>query len=288
MKSMTGFGRSEGSWKGRQYRVEIKSLNSKQLDINLRIPGSLREREMQIRTEVSKIFIRGKVDVGVYCDDSGREIKPAINTAVMQGYYDQLRAFCDHNKMQNVDILAAIVRLPEVVSSDTSSPEEDEWLFISGLLNEALQMTDEYRTREGKAQCNMFGQTINDIMSQQQLLLPLVERRNTRLRGRLEKGLKEVLSGEKIDQNRLEQELILYIERWDIAEELQRLHQNCAHFMEEMKDEARGRTLGFIAQEIGREINTIGSKANDAEIQKVVVSMKESLEQVKEQLANVL
>lgn len=288
MKSMTGFGRAEGAWNGRQYRVEIKSLNSKQLDVNTRIPSNLREKEMQIRTDVNQVLGRGKVDVGIFCDDAGREAKSTLNIPVMQVYYDQINEFCKRNGLENSDILASIVRLPEVVSSDFSAPGEDEWVFISGLLKEALQMTDDYRVREGNAQFKMFSQTIQEILAQQKVLLPLVEARNNRLRTRLEKGLNELLSSEKLDQNRLEQEVILYIERWDIAEELQRLQENCSHFTTEMNEQSRGRTLGFIAQEMGREINTIGSKANDAEIQKIVVSMKESLEQVKEQLANVL
>jgi uncharacterized protein (TIGR00255 family) len=288
MKSMTGFGRSEGSWHDRHYRVEIKSLNSKQLDINIRVPSALRDRELQIRTEAGKILGRGKVDIGVFCDDGGRETKTHLNTSAMQSYYTQLKSFCDSNGIQNSDLIASIVRLPEVVSSELSTMDEDEWLFISALLNESLLMTDEYRKREGLAQLNFFKQVMNEILRQQEMLVPLLVARNARLRNRLAQGLKELLKDENVDQNRLEQELILYVERWDVAEELQRLQQNCQHFLEELSCEARGRTLGFIAQEIGREINTIGSKANDFEMQKLVVVMKESLEQVKEQLANVL
>jgi uncharacterized protein (TIGR00255 family) len=288
MKSMTGFGRSEGSWNNRHYRVEIKTLNSKQLDINMRVPPALRDKELQIRTEAGKILGRGKIDIGIFCDDSGRESKSGLNTQIMQAYYHQLKDFCDNNGIQNTDFLAAIVRLPEVISSDLSSMEEDEWLFITRLFDEALVMTDDYRKREGLAQLNTFTTSIKGIMSQHEMLKPLLVGRNNRLRSRLEQGLKELLTEEKVDQNRLEQELILYVERWDVAEELQRLQQNCGHFLEELSGESRGRTLGFIAQEIGREINTIGSKANDFEVQKIVVVMKESLEQVKEQLANVL
>ncbi|MFM7104787.1 MAG: endoribonuclease YicC domain-containing protein, partial [Flavobacteriales bacterium] len=239
-------------------------------------------------TEAGKILGRGKVDIGVYCDDSGREMKTHLNTSVMQSYYTQLKSFCDSNGIRNSDLIASIVRLPEVVSSELSTMDEDEWLFISALLNESLLMTDEYRKREGLAQLNFFQQVMNEILSQQEMLVPLLVARNARLRNRLAQGLKELLKDENVDQNRLEQELILYVERWDVAEELQRLQQNCQHFLEELSGEARGRTLGFIAQEIGREINTIGSKANDFEMQKIVVVLKESLEQVKEQLANVL
>ena len=285
---MTGFGRAEGTWNTRQYRVEIKSLNSKQLDISVRVPLPLRDRELQIRTEVGKVLGRGKIDVGVFCDEGGREMKANLNTELMQAYFTQLKAFCENNRIENTDLLASILRLPEVVTSETSSMDEEEWLFVMSLVQEALLMTDDYRKREGLTQLNLFRHILNEILVQQETLVPLLVARNSRLRNRLAQGLKEVLKEENVDQNRLEQELILYVERWDVAEELQRLQQNGAHFLEELSGESRGRTLGFIAQEIGREINTIGSKANDFEVQKIVVVMKESLEQVKEQLANVL
>jgi len=288
MKSMTGFGRSEGSWKGRQYRVEIKTLNSKQLDLSLRIPAFLRERDLQIRTMVGQALVRGKVDVAVFCDDSSRELKTGLNTSVMQAYYNQLKEFCEQNEISNPDILTAVMSLPEVVLSDTATLEEEEWGLIAAVIVEALDKVDEYRLREGAAQYKVFMDTIKAILSQREMLISMVDARNARIRSRIEQGLKDLLLADRTDQNRIEQEIILYVERWDIAEELQRLMQNCTHFEEEISNESRGRTLGFIAQEIGREINTIGSKANDFEIQKSVVAMKESLEQVKEQLANVL
>ena len=287
--SMTGFGKSQFVFGQHQATVEIKSLNSKQLEINLRLPIAYRDKEQAIRSAITQHVGRGKVDCYITIENNGLS-NVSLNQAVFKEYYQQLEALSKElNPLVNPDFFSVISRMPEVVTTSKEELVDEEGALLMDQVNVALQMLKTFRQHEGEI-------LKEDILSRLKtigtLLLEVSQYESIRLsqlRERLEKGLQELAGSITIDQNRLEQEMIFYIEKLDITEEKVRLKKHLDYF-EWVADheENSGKKLGFVVQEIGREINTIGSKANCFEIQQIVVQMKDELEKIKEQLLNIL
>jgi uncharacterized protein (TIGR00255 family) len=288
LKSMTGFGKAEGVVGKRKYTVEIRSLNSKQLDLNLRIPSMFREKELDLRSWLSDRLQRGKADLLVYYESLEVEKRMTLNLPLIEAYYHDLREMTDRVGMPNPDFLNSIMRIPDVLKQENSELDENEWKGLMAVVHEAYKRFDSYRSIEGQKLALDFDLRVDLIRKTRLALQEPIKARNEKVREKLRNNLEELIPTDKVDQNRFEQELIYYLEKLDISEENQRLETNCEHFDAELKGEASGKKLGFISQEIGREINTIGSKANDAEMQRLVVVMKDELEKIKEQINNVL
>ena len=290
IRSMTGYGKAECELAQKKVTIEIKSLNSKQLDLNTRIPGVYREKEIEIRRELSDKLIRGKVDFSLFTESLGVESNCAINTALVKSYFSQLSEI-NFELGLNVSELTMqmIMQLPDVVKITREEPDESEWKIISGAIGEAIKALDIFRIQEGLSLYNDIIINLNMIRSLLVQITPYELERSNKVKERILEGLKELSSPEGVDHNRLEQEMIFYLEKLDINEEKVRLSNHCSYFIETLeKDEPVGKKLGFIAQEIGREINTLGSKANHTEMQKLVIGMKDALERIKEQLLNAL
>ncbi|HET6225214.1 MAG TPA: YicC/YloC family endoribonuclease [Bacteroidia bacterium] len=289
MKSMTGFGKSITEVAGKKINVEIRSLNSKQLDLNFRIPYIYKEKELELRSEVSKQVERGKVDVGIYLESIQDTAPVAINKTLAKFYYKELEGLSTElNEAQN--LLPLVLKMPEVLKAEKEIVELDEaeWKEIRNAMDQAIEAFQKFRSDEGKTLEKEFKSRIAIIASLLQEVVALDGLRIKNIKERIKNNLSEIIDKDKIDQNRFEQELIYYIEKLDITEEKLRLKTHLDYFTATMEEAAAGRKLGFITQEIGREINTIGSKANDSAIQKLVVQMKDELEKIKEQLLNVL
>jgi uncharacterized protein (TIGR00255 family) len=285
---MTGFGKAEGIVGKRKYTVELRSLNSKQLDLNLRIPSMFREKELDLRSWLSDRIQRGKADLLVYYESLEVEKRMTLNIPLIEAYYHDLKEMADRVGMPNPDYLNSIMRIPDVLKQENSELDENEWAGLMKVVEEAYKKFDAYRSVEGEKLAVDFDQRVQLIRQTRVALQEPIKIRNEKVREKLRNNLEELIPTDKVDQNRFEQELIYYLERLDISEENQRLETNCQHFEEELRGEASGKKLGFISQEVGREINTIGSKANDAEMQRLVVVMKDELEKIKEQINNVL
>ena len=288
LRSMTGFGKAEGIVGSKKLTIEVRALNSKQLDLSVRLPSIYREKEMDVRMYITEHVIRGKVDVLVYYETMEAEKRIALNRPIMEAYYKELKQFSDEMGMSQVDILNAIIRIPEVLKPENTELSDEEWQGVFQVMVQAVQQLGAYRKIEGDKLLDEFNARIDRILEERNALLKPMEERNKRMRETLRNNVSELIPEDKIDQNRFEQELIYYLERLDISEEYQRLETNCSHFKDELRGGCQGKKLGFVAQEIGREINTIGSKANDAEMQRMVVVMKDELEKIKEQINNVL
>lgn len=288
MKSMTGFGKATCELAGKKITVEIRSLNSRQLDLNMRVAPTYRDKEAEIRSELSRELERGKVDFSLYAEGAGEQQAAAINHPIALAYHKELKALAELIGEQRDEFLSLIIRMPDVMKQDKQEPDEQEWNAVHACIQDAIVAFQQFRLTEGQVLAKEFHQRINLLLQLLEHVVALDPQRAVTVRERLQKILTEQLSPEKIDQNRFEQELIYYLEKFDITEEKLRLKTHCDYFLKVMTEPASGRKLGFIAQEIGREINTIGSKANDAGIQKLVVQMKDELEKIKEQLLNVL
>lgn len=288
LRSMTGFGKAEATIGTKKFTVEVRSLNSKQLDLNMRLPSVYREKELDLRTWLSENIQRGKADALIYYESLEAEKRMAINKPLMVSYYQDLKEVADKAGMENADFMNALIRIPDVMKPESQEIDEEEWGKVFKLVEEAYKRFDQYRSIEGEKLKADFEWRINLILKLRDDLKGPLDARAKRVKEKLRNSLEEVIPVEKIDPNRFEQELIYYLERLDISEEYQRLITNCEHFQDELKGEASGKKLGFISQEIGREINTIGSKANDSDMQKIVVQMKDELEKIKEQINNVL
>ncbi|MBQ8457027.1 MAG: YicC family protein [Prevotella sp.] len=290
IQSMTGYGKAVVAYKGKKINVEIKSLNSKQLDLTTRIAPLYREKEMEIRQMIAERVIRGKVEMSVWIEkDAATEAVP-VNTALMESYFQQLKVFADsHGISTNLDWMQTLTRMPDVLTkTEVEVLEEEEWKAARAGVEEALQHLVDFRTQEGAALEKKFGEKIDNIEQLLASIEPFEKGRVEKIRSRIVDGLKQIPEAE-YDKNRLEQELIYYIEKLDISEEKQRLTNHLKYFRETMADQpGQGKKLGFIAQEMGREINTTGSKSNQAEMQNIVVKMKDELEQIKEQVLNAL
>ena len=288
LRSMTGFGKAEVQTANKKVTVEVKSLNSKQLDLNVRMPSLYREKELDLRGWLTERIQRGKADVLVYYESLDAEKRMAINKQLMESYYRDLKEVADKVGMAGGDFLNALIRIPDVMKPESQEMDEAEWNGVMSAVKEAYQRFDQYRSIEGAKLKEEFAMRIQLILKYRADLQAPLEARITKIKEKLRSNLEELIPADKIDSNRFEQELIYYLERLDISEEQQRLLTNCEHFLEELDGESQGKKLRFISQEIGREITTIGSKANDADMQRLVVQMKDELEKIKEQINNVL
>jgi uncharacterized protein (TIGR00255 family) len=290
IKSMTGFGKAEFEVNNKKFTIEIKSLNSKQVDINTRIPSVYREKDIEIRKELSDKLERGKIDFNIYIESLGDESNSKINEPILRSYFKQLSKISSElNLATDQSTLQAALRLPDVVKTEYQTLDEEEWGIILKNIRQAIADIDKFRVQEGDA---LRTDIVNSIVLIQSLLAqiePFESQRIEALRTRLTENLDKLSLNGNVDKNRFEQELIFYLEKLDINEEKVRLANHCDYFIETIAEPIpTGKKLAFISQEIGREINTIGSKANNTEIQRIVVQMKDYLERVKEQLLNVL
>jgi uncharacterized protein (TIGR00255 family) len=291
LKSMTGFGRAELTQKNTTALVEVKSLNGKQLELNLRIPSSLKTYEFDIRNAIAEVLQRGSVDCMVTVKQNGAARPVSINTDVAKAYYQTITELSTDLNLDTSQVLSALLKLPEVVTPATDVIDDESWTLVQQTLQAALKDLNDHRLEEGISLQNDLQLRIDNIQAQQVEINRLEPVRKVKMKDNLEKLLAEGVGKEKLDANRLEQEIIYYIEKIDISEEQVRLKNHCEYFfsiLHQPDEEGKGKKLGFVLQEIGREINTTGAKAYDAAIQKCVVLMKDELEKAKEQVLNVL
>jgi uncharacterized protein (TIGR00255 family) len=290
IKSMTGYGKAVAEQKGKKLCIEIRTLNSKQLDMNTRISRLYKEKESEIRSVISKELERGKIDLAVYFENNEDVSNFSINRALLLKYYEELKAISTElNNELKSDLFAIALRMPDVMTTGNQEISDEEWSDFAIALNEALKQVNEFRIHEGEILGNDIKKRINLILQLLKEAETFEKTRMVTIRERIRKNLDELIGVDKTDKNRFEEELIYYLEKIDITEEKVRLKKHCDYFIQTMKQpEANGRKLAFISQEIGREINTIGSKANDADMQKLVIQMKDELEKIKEQLLNIL
>jgi uncharacterized protein (TIGR00255 family) len=290
IKSMTGYGKAIAETPQKKITIEIKSLNSKLLDLNTKLPWLYKEKEPEIRNLISQKLDRGKIDFSIFCDMLDDEVVTVINKSAVRNYYNQFKEIAAELKIDLDDqIFTAIMKLPDTLKTEKPEMPEDEWEMVKNRITESLTMLDLYRMEEGNSIMADLKKCIGKILSLLESIETFEAGRITKIREKLMSLLEENLGSEKIDKNRFEQEIIFYLEKYDINEEKVRLKTHCDYFIETINSASpNGKILNFIAQEIGREINTIGSKANDASIQKLVVMMKDELEKIKEQTLNVL
>jgi uncharacterized protein (TIGR00255 family) len=290
IKSMTGYGKAIAETAQRKITIEIKSLNSKQLDLNTKLPWLYKEKEPEIRNLISQRLDRGKIDFSIYLDMLDDEVVTVINKSAVRNYYNQFREIAAELKIDLDDqIFTAIMKLPDTLKTEKAEMPESEWNLVKDKVIESVIMLDLYRIEEGISIMNDLNKCIGNILTLLGTIETFETGRISKIREKLKALLDESVGSENVDKNRFEQELIFYLEKYDINEEKVRLKTHCDYFLETVKTPApNGKILNFIAQEIGREINTIGSKANDASIQKQVVMMKDELEKIKEQTLNVL
>jgi len=287
--SMTGFGKQETELPGKKITIELRSLNSKQLDINTRLPSLYREKELELRGLIGRALKRGKIDLSVHLEYTGEETNYIINKDAASDYYRHLIEIdAGLEKNKTTDFLSVIMRLPDVIRPEKEELDEEEWMTVENAVKKATDNVIDFRIREGDSLISDFRKRIKIILENLEKIEPFEEKRIENIRVKLLNQLKEA-DELNFDENRLEQELIYYLEKLDITEEKLRLRKHCEHFNEVLENEkSQGKKLGFIVQEIGREINTLGSKANHAEIQRIIVGMKDELEKIKEQLMNIL
>ncbi|HEY1025280.1 MAG TPA: YicC/YloC family endoribonuclease [Sphingobacteriaceae bacterium] len=290
IKSMTGYGLASNDYSHAKYTVEIKSLNSKFLELSLKLPKGFSEKELLLRNECSKLIERGKVNITITAEYPGNTSKGAvINSGLLQAYYNQLKEVAEEVGSATENLLQIAMTFPDVVQYPEETLAEEEWKLLHLTFEQALANFQTFRRDEGSVLQRDIEMRIHHILTSLKQVEAHEPNRLPVIRERLNNYLSEAIGRENIDQNRFEQELIFYIDKLDITEEKIRLKSHCDYFIESLKDkDANGKKLGFISQEIGREVNTLGSKANDANIQQIVVGMKEELEKIKEQLLNVL
>jgi uncharacterized protein (TIGR00255 family) len=290
LKSMTGFGRAEKTIGKKTFLVEIKSLNGKQFEIMLKLPSLLKAYEFDIRNMLSEKLLRGSIDCAITLKQNGAAKPVVINTELAKSYYHQLSELAENLKLDTSSILGSLLKLPEVVVPSTEILAEEEWHAFKEVLIEAVGNIDNHRVNEGSVLEKDLTLRISNIRLQQEKVIELEPLRQQKIREGLVKLLEENVGKDNFDSNRLEQEIIYYIEKIDISEEQVRLKNHCEYFMTLLNEnvDTKGKKLSFILQEIGREINTTGAKAYDASIQKNVVIMKDELEKAKEQVLNVL
>ncbi len=282
IQSMTGYGRAEVQLDNKKVTIEIRSLNSKNLDINARFPTVYKEKEMEVRKWLSGELLRGKIDLSLFVETTGEETFTRINQGIVESYLEQLEGI-----RKEADLLAIAMRLPDVLKTEREELDEEEWQKIESGISEALKQLNAFRTSEGNELKRDFEQRIALLEEKLKEVVSIDPERLDAVRTRLDRAIQDLKSD--VDENRFEQELIYYLEKLDITEEKVRLNKHLSYFLFSLNEkDSNGNKLGFISQEIGREINTIGSKANFAPMQKVVVEMKDELEKIKEQLLNVL
>ena len=292
IKSMTGFGKHLVNTGNNSYQIEIRTLNSKQVDVNLRIPFFLKEFELNIRNLLNKSLVRGKIDVNITNEKATTNTIPSINHSVASHYFKEIKNLSqklDINLNNPGEVLSMIIKMPDVLTSPDDSIEPEEWKQLKEGIESAIEKVNEFRLTEGQALSDDLNKRIVSIGELLKEIDPFEPERAIRIKERIKNNLANFGDDIQQDKNRLEQEMIYYIEKLDITEEKVRLKKHCEYFLETMDTtEFPGKKLGFISQEIGREINTMGAKANDADIQKIVVIMKDELEKIKEQLFNIL
>lgn len=290
IQSMTGYGKADAEFQGKKIHVEIKSLNSKALDLTTRVAQLYREKEMEMRAMIQSSLERGKVEFSLWVEKGETVTAASINGNIVAAYAQQIKEISETLGWNfPADPWSVIVRLPEITQSNAAETlSEEEWGVVRGAVQEAIDHLVAFRKQEGVALAAKFAEKLDNIAALMEQIVPFEQSRVTKIRERLEARLEE-LKGVDYDKNRLEQELIYYIEKLDISEEKQRLANHLNYFRETMQNgHGQGKKLGFIAQEMGREINTTGSKSNQAEMQNIVVKMKDELEQIKEQVLNVM
>lgn len=290
IQSMTGYGKATVEFADKKINIEIKSLNSKAMDLSTRIAPLYREKEMEIRNEIAKALERGKVDFSLWVEKDNAEVSNPINQTILEGYYNQIKQISDNLQIpMPADWFQILLRMPDVMSkTEVQELTEEEWKTVLGGVLEAIGHLVDFRKQEGVALQKMFTQKIENIHKLLDSVTPYEKERVEKVKERITDALEKTVSVD-YDKNRLEQELIYYIEKLDINEEKQRLANHLKYFMTTLDgNTGQGKKLGFIAQEMGREINTLGSKSNHAEMQKIVVQMKDELEQIKEQVLNVM
>jgi uncharacterized protein (TIGR00255 family) len=287
LQSMTGFGKSNGLYQSKKVSIEIRSLNSKGLDLNLRIPSVYRELESELRKLLGEQLDRGKIDFGIYIESQADQSNGLINTELASLYYHELKKLNESWSEAPVDYLSLVLKLPEVLNQQAPEVSEDEKAFIMNLAFGACEKLTQFRAQEGQALHVDFTEKIESIRNGIQEIRVFEPERIQVIRERISKALTD-LSDVRIDENRLEQEMIFYLEKLDVSEEKMRLTNHLDYFLNTMVIPRNGKKLGFICQEMGREINTLGSKCNHSEIQKRVVDMKDNLEKMKEQILNTL
>jgi uncharacterized protein (TIGR00255 family) len=287
---MTGFGKATAETGDKKFVVEIKSLNSKQLDISTRVPGVFREKDIEIRTMLSQRLQRGKVEFSLYSENLATELSTVINQNVLGKYVQQIKTVAENLSIpEPQDFFGILLKMPDVMKSEIQELNENEWPVIFQMICDALDQLDSFRDQEGVSIYNDIKEKVDNIVSYYQEVPQFEQERIETMRNRLTDAVADFKGKVEFNPERLEQEMIFYLEKLDINEEKVRLHNHCIYFVNTMNlDEPVGRKLGFIAQEMGREINTLGSKANHAELQKLVIKMKDELEKIKEQLGNVL
>jgi uncharacterized protein (TIGR00255 family) len=287
LQSMTGFGKANGQFQDKKISIEVRSLNSKGLDLNLKIPSAYRDMDTEIRRIVSDLLLRGKMDLGIYIESQNQAVSNLINTELATQYFEALKALNNTWDSQTQDYLSLVLKMPDVLAVQHEALTDAEIEFVLKLVKEAAGQLQLFRKQEGKALAQDLVANIEAIKTNLDAIAPFEQERVNQVKERIQKGLASIDEA-RIDVNRLEQEMIFYVEKLDISEEKQRLLQHLNYFVETMQQEASGKKLGFIAQEMGREINTLGSKCNHAEIQRKVVDMKDHLEKIKEQVLNSL
>lgn len=290
LHSMTGYGRAETNFKDKTILIEVKSLNGKQFDLRLNIPSLLKPYEIEIRNKLNEALFRGSVECNISVKSNGVAKPVSINTALAKSYYEPIVALANELGIEKENLLSTLLKLPDVVSSTNEVITEEEWKAIFALLQNAIDALIQHRIEEGKSIEKDLLERVAAIEAQQEKIAVFEPDRRVKIKDGLVKLLEQHVGADKYDNNRLEQELIYYIEKIDISEEKVRLSNHCHYFKEVLKEKepSKGKKLSFIIQEMGREINTTGSKANDIEIQKSVILMKDELEKAKEQILNVL
>ncbi len=288
--SMTGYGKASEQFRDKVIGVEIKSLNGKSSDIRMRLPSNIKEKEIILRKQIIKSALRGKFDFTLKIGSETGSEEYSLNKDLFRKYAQEIQALQDELGASQGDLLQAVMRIPNVVGAVEGELDEEEWKVIEKVTADALQMLHNFRLQEGDVLKSDLTNRIYSISQKLEEISPMEESRITSLKERMHKNLSQFMGEESVDKNRFEQEVLFYLEKLDITEEKVRLAQHCEYFLNTLNSETieKGKKLGFISQEIGREINTLGAKAQQSDIQQLVVSMKDELEKIKEQLANII
>ena len=289
LRSMTGYGKAEGAVGSRKYTVEVRSLNGKNLDLSVRMPSVFKEKEMELRKQLGARIVRGKSDVAIHFQADAAEARHELNGPVIEKYVDALRTLAEKTDQPTGNLLSTAVRFPDAMQTSREAFDHEAWEGIHALVVEAADQFDAFRDTEGATLHADFSARLDTIDALEASLDPLLDARLKRVRERIRTNLEETVDRAALDEGRFEQEVLYYIEKMDVSEERTRLRAHIVYFRDIMNTgSAQGKKLGFVSQEMGREINTLGSKANDAELQRIVVQMKDELEKIKEQVLNVL
>lgn len=290
IRSMTGFGKATGEINNKKITVEIKSLNSKQADVSVRLPSFYKEKELEVRSFINKELERGKIEFNLYVELLGEQSSTSFNKELFQKYYQELKTIVEElGETNNTDLISIITKMPDILKNEREELNENEWATIHKVITEAIHNLDTFRLTEGKSLKDELTLRVNNITSLLKDVNNFEALRIDGVKERIKTHLNESVGEENINRDRFEQELIYYLEKFDVSEEKMRLATHCDYFLSTLGTEnSEGKKLGFIAQEIGREINTLGSKANNADMQKIVVQMKDELEKIKEQVLNIL